>query len=341
MFDICGMGNPLVDFLVQIPEHELVNLGLVKGGMTLIQQEEFKTLQTKLNGAQIVQRCGDATANTMATLALLGRKVAFVGKTGTDSLGDFYLTDLNEYGITHFTSQGKSGTGTCLSFITPDAERTMATYLGACVELEAHEVPLESLTQARMLYLTGYQLEPPLREAAHVALAHAKKNNVDIVFDVADAGIVTRNKDFFHSIIQEYASLVFANEREAIALVGETGHKAAEKIAFLGCTAVVKLGEKGSIVQKGRKAYDIPAFSVMVKDTTGAGDNYAAGFLYGYLEGLPLPLCGLLGALIAAECVQQEGARLPKEQSNLLREMVRDLIARYTQKNGGGIWTTK
>lgn len=336
MFDVCGIGNPLVDLLVHLSEEDLALLELPKGRMTLIHLEQVALLQQKIQGLRLTQRCGDSTANTLSTLALLGRKVAFVGKTGKDELGEVYTKELEDYGITHFSFHGKTKTGMCFSFITPDAERTMATYLGACLELEAHEVPLQSLSKTKMLYLTGYQLEHPLKEAAHVALAHAKKENIDVAVDLADAHLIKRNKEFLHTIIQDYASFVFANEQEALALTGEQDYKAAEKMAFLGCTAIVKIGERGSIVQKGRMVYDVPAFPVLVKDTTGAGDNYAAGFIHGYLEGFSLPLCGLVGSLIAAECVQRDGARLPKEEQSFLRGMIYDLVKQYTKRNGGG-----
>ncbi len=335
MFDVCGIGNPLVDLLVHLSEEDLALLELPKGSMTLIPQEQVALFQQKIQGLHLTQRCGDATANTLSTLALLGRKVAFIGKTGKDDLGEMYTRELEDYGIAHFSVLGKTRTGMCFSFITPDAERTMATYLGACLELEAHEVPLESLSKTKILYLTGYQLEHPLREAAHVALAHAKKNGIEVALDLADAHLIKRNKSFLHEIIKEYASFVFANEQEALALTEEQGHKAAEKIAFMGCTAMVKMGEKGSIIQKGRKVYDVPAFPVLVKDTTGAGDNYAAGFLHGYLEGFSLPLCGLVGSLVAAECVQREGARLPKKEQVFLQEMIYSLVKQYTKRNGG------
>lgn len=335
MFDVYGIGNPLMDLLVHLSDDELAQLGLSKGSMTLIHHEQAALLQQKIQGLHLTQRCGDSTANTLSTLALLGRKVAFVGKTGKDELGEVYTKELEGYGITYFSFQGETKTGTCFSFITPDAERTMATYLGACLELEAHEVPLKSLSKTKILYLTGYQLEHPLRETAHVALAHAKKNNIEVALDLADTHLIKRNKVFLHEIIKEYASFVFANEQEALALTEEHDHKAAEKIAFEGCTAIIKLGERGSIVQRGRKVYDIPAFPALVKDTTGAGDNYAAGFLHGCLEGFSLPLCGLVGSLVAAECVQREGARLPKEEQSFLRGMIYDLVKKYTKKNGG------
>lgn len=338
-FDICGIGNPLVDILVQVPEENLSSMGLSKGGMTLIQQSQLGLLKQQILENVSVQRCGDSTANTLVTLALLGKNVAFVGKLGQDELGDLYKKELDDYGVISFISKGKEGTGTCMAFITPDAERTMATYLGACLELVPQEIPIETLSNAKMLYLTGYQLEPPLREAAMAALVQAKKANLEVALDLADSNLITRNKEFLLGLIQEYASFVFANEHEVIALTGFSEHKAAEKLSYLGCTAIVKLGEKGSIIQRGRRIQEVPSFPVIVKDTTGAGDNYAAGFLYGHLEGYSLELCGLLGSLLAAECVQNEGARLPKDCGQNLKKMIQQLIHSYASKKGGALWT--
>jgi sugar/nucleoside kinase (ribokinase family) len=247
-------------------------------------------------------------------IALLGGNVVFCGKVGRDKHGDIYEEKIVQNGVKSNISRcDKSMTGHAITFITPEGERTFAVHLGAAINLQKEDVFFDDLKESKILHIEGYQLEDKnLREVSLHAMQFAKKNNVKISIDLADAGVVSRNKEDLRKIVKDYADIIFANEEEAYAFSGKKGTEALNEIAKISEMAIVKLGKDGSLVQKGKEICRIKGIKAKAVDTTGAGDMYAAGFLYGLCKGHDMMICGNLGSYFAAKVVEQVGARLDR-----------------------------
>ncbi len=315
-FDAFGIGSALMDFLVEMEDKELVELSLEKGSMTLISEDESKKLMKKLESYNVRTAPGGSTANTLAGIAALGGRVAFCGKVGHDLYGEVYEQKSADCGVcSRIRKHSSKATGHAITFITPDSERTFATHLGASIHLKKEDVLEEDIVKSRIFHTEGYQLEDAgLKETAMHALSLAKKNCVMVSIDLADAGLVKRNLGQMREIAREYADIVFANEKEAFAFAGmpDSGRPedALEELSKYCKTAVVKIGAKGSLVKQGNKSFRIEPFIAKAVDTTGAGDMYAAGFLFGISRGLPVDVCGRIGSWAASKVVAQVGARL-------------------------------
>lgn len=313
-YDVFGIGNAIMDFLIQVHPNELMELDLKKGQFHLIDEEHSKKILEKVKNSEMKITPGGSSANTLYGISLLGGSVVFCGKVGKDKHGDIYeqkLTGKNtKSGIRKIDGHK---TGHAITFITPDTERTFAVHLGAAIKLEKQDVFFDDLKQSKILHIEGYQLEDSnLRSVSLHAMEFAKKNNIKISIDLADPGIVERNNEYLKKIIKEFADIIFANEDEAKALVNKKAVNALHEISEMCDIAIVKLGENGSLVKKGNKVYKIKPHSIKAIDTTGAGDMYAAGFLYGLANNYNLEQCGNIGSYLAAKVVEQIGARLKK-----------------------------
>jgi sugar/nucleoside kinase (ribokinase family) len=315
-YDVFGIGNALMDFLVEIREDEFVELDLKKGQFHMIDAERSKKILKMIEEQEkkITLAPGGSAANTLHGIALLGGNVVFCGKVGKDKHGDIYEQKIVQNGVKSNISRcDRDITGHALTFVTPEGERTFAVHLGASVNLQKEDVFFDDLIESRILHVEGYQLEDrKLSEVLMHAMQFAKKNDVKISIDLSDPGVVSRNKNKIIGIVKDYADIVFANEEEAKAFTGKEGGDALADIGGMSEIAVVKFGKEGSLVKKRDEIYRIEGVKAKAIDTTGAGDMYAAGFLYGLCKGYDIKVCGSLGSYFAAKVVEQIGARLDK-----------------------------
>ena len=328
-FLVYGIGNPLIDYLVETDDSHLSSMGLPKGGMHLIESKMSSSIRKSLSGKKVTKACGDSTANTLSGLAALGSKTAFMGKAGKDEDGDFYENTLKKEGVHSVMARSDVPTGSCTSFITKDSERTFATHLGACLHLQPEDLDTVYVKDSKCLHLTGYSLEADsLRQSSIKAMKAAKESGAVISLDLADASLIGRIHPTLKSIISDYVTIVFANEKESAAFTGDDDPK--EAVRALGKsvnTAVVKVGDKGSFICHEGKVTHIPAFKVDAVDTTGAGDAYNSGFLHGVLNGHDIEKSATLGSFVAAKVVSQVGARLNDENKAAVKAKAAEILS--------------
>jgi sugar/nucleoside kinase (ribokinase family) len=312
MYDVVGIGSALMDILVEVDEKILLELNLEKGRMHLIDEKHSKKIISELKKFNLKLVPGGSAANTLTGIANLGGRVVFFGKVGSDENGKLYEKIVIQDGMKFSVAPDPSSTGHAITFITPDSERTFATFLGATLKLLKEDIVDEDIAQSKILHIEGYQLEDPkLRNNCIHAMEIAKKNNTLISVDCADANLIKRRFDEFNNILKDYADIIFANEDEAEAVTSKKPEQALEELSKFCKIAIVKLGEKGSIIKSDNKIIKIQPFLTKPVSTNGAGDMYAAGFLYGLSNNLPLEKCGKIGSYLAMKVVEQIGARLP------------------------------
>jgi sugar/nucleoside kinase (ribokinase family) len=313
-YDVTGIGSPLMDIIVEADESLLAALGLPKGGMTLIDEAQSADILSKIAALSAVRVPGGSAANTLAGVAMLGGKALFVGSVGSDDTARDYIARTESSGVTARLAQHDAFTGHAITFITSDGERTFATHLGAALRLSPADIDGKTIADSRILHIEGYLLEAgPLRDAAVGAMAAAKNAGTKVSIDLADPGVVSRNGDALRSIARDYADILFLNEEEARAFTGKEGHAAVEEVQSLCEIAVVKTGAKGSLVSYKGVISEIPSFPVKVVNTNGAGDNYAAGMLFGLTHGFDIIQAARIGSLAASRVVGVAGARLEKK----------------------------
>ena len=310
--DIVAVGSAIVDVIAQATDADLRRHDLVKGTMALIDAEQAEHLYAAMGPA--VESSGGSAANTVAGVASFGGAAGFVGKVRDDQLGGVFTHDIRSVGVHYDTPPAASGepTARCLVFVTPDAQRTMCTFLGAATGLRPDDVSEGLLARARITYLEGYLWDPPeaidaLRRAVEVAHAAGRK----VAFTLSDPFCVDRHRAEFLSVIDDEVDILFANEIEILSLF-ETDDlvKAVDAVRDICELTAVTRSEHGSVVVHGDETVAVPAAPVEhVVDTTGAGDLYAAGFLFGVARGMPLRRCAELGSLAAAEVISHVGAR--------------------------------
>lgn len=308
---VLGVGSPLLDILASVDDAFLSNIEGEKGGMMLTASENIDRVVDMLDHkVDIVP--GGAAGNTVFALAELGIPTAMLGKTGNDYYGRIYRDGLAEAGGSEegFFTSAEIPTGKCLSLITPDGERTMRTFFGASAVLTKDEVKSLDFHNYSLVYIEGYQLFQ--RQMIGEVLKQAEKSGCKIALDLASFEVVSQFKSDIINILDEYIDLVFANEEEADALFG-TGNPQlnAGKLAEKCRIAAVKLGKKGAIVATGNDMINIEIQPVTPVDTTAAGDLWAAGFLFGYLNGKPLEVCARIASITAREVVQVVGSKIP------------------------------
>ena len=313
MKKILGIGNALVDILVQLPNDEpLHKLELPKGSMQLIDQTTMKRISDATSLLEKHVATGGSASNTSVALARLGCNVGFIGKVGHDELGSFYSDDLTNNNVTPHLLKSDLPSGRCNVLISTDSERTMATYLGAAVTLNADDLNIETFRQYDILHIEGYLVQNYnlITRAGQLA----KESGLTVSIDLASYNIVAENIDFLQNFVTKYVDIVFANEEEATAFTQLPAEQAVHSIAQQASLAIVKVGAKGSYIKQGDTLLHIPAEKVKPIDTTGAGDVYAAGFLYGYANNLPLSRCAEIGTLCAAQVIEEIGAKISPER---------------------------
>ena len=311
MQKIIGIGNSLVDILAKVNHESLLeDMGLPKGSMQLINSEELAFISKRMRSLEHTKASGGSAANTMKALARMGVEDSFIGKIASDEFGLFFRSELEACGVhTALINKPSGSTGIASTFITPDGQRTFATYLGASAGLCAEDITLELMEGYDMLYVEGYLVQN--HELIEHTMDLAKRRRMTICIDLASYNIVESDRDFFHSLLARYVDIVFANEEEADAFVGKKTEEAARELGRLCPIAVVKLGGRGSSVYAGGKYYFTPAEQVEhIVDTTGAGDYFAAGFLYAYIHERPFDECIATGGKMAAKIIQVIGTTL-------------------------------
>lgn len=311
-FDVCGIGNAIVDVLAHADDAFLVRHGLVKGTMRLIDAEAALSYYRAMGPA--IESSGGSAANTIAALASLGAQAAFIGKVRDDELGRFFRHDIRALGVRFDTASARDGAATarCLIVVTPDAQRTMQTYLGASSDFSSADVDEKLIGEARVTYLEGYLWDKPKAKAAFRQAAEAAHRAGRLVaLSLSDPFCVERHRDDFLDLVHGHVDILFANEHEIMALYrAPTFDAALQPVLGRRTIAALTRSEKGSVVAAGGEVHVVDAEPVAkVVDTTGAGDAYAAGFLSGFCRGRDLALCARIGAIAAAEVIGHMGAR--------------------------------
>ncbi len=319
--DVVGIGNAIVDVIAHAEDAFLAREALVKGTMTLIDAARAEALYQMMGPA--IETSGGSAGNTMAGIASLGGKGAYIGKVRDDFLGEVYRHDITAIGVRFDTEPATSGPGTarCLILVTPDGQRTMSTYLGASVEFGPADIDPDLIAAAGITYLEGYLFDPPrAQEAFRKAAAIAHQAGRRVALSLSDPFCVARHRAAFRDLVAGHVDILFANEAEICSLY-ETDDFAVAAAAVRGRVAIAALTRSaaGSVVLAAGAEHHIAAAPVArVVDTTGAGDLYASGFLYGLTRELPLPTCGEIGSLCAAEIISHVGARPEVELSRLV-----------------------
>ena len=319
---VLGIGHALVDIIAPCQEDMLAEFSLVKGTMRLTSAEEAAALYEKMGPA--VETSGGSAANTCAGIASLGGKAGFAGKVGRDQFASVFAHDIRSIGVSFHdgVSENGSPTGRCLILVTPDGERTMNTNLGAASEFAEGDLDHDAIQSTQIVYLEGYLFDPPAaRKAFFTAADFAHGNGTKVAFTLSDPFCVDRHREAFRAFIRDRVDIVFANEKELLSLFpGASFDEACAAIRNDCHLAAITRSEKGSVVLGGGKAVAVPAVPVpKLVDATGAGDLYAAGFMFGLATGRDLDACARLGSLSASEVITHVGPRPLRPLSELAR----------------------
>lgn len=310
--DVLAIGNAIVDVISSAEPAFLEARGIGRGTMRLITAAEAETLYAAMGPGREVS--GGSAANTVVGVAALGGRPAFIGRVADDQLGQVFRHDIVAAGVDYATPASESGdpTGRCLVLVTPDGERTMNTYLGACQQLSEADIDAELVAGSAVLYLEGYLWDPPVpRAAMQKAIAIAKARGRKVAFTLSDVFCVEGHRESFRDLLAAHVDLMFANENELKAL-WQTDDLAVAMAAMAKqpCVSVVTRSEKGAVVLAGGEAIEVPAEVVArVVDTTGAGDLFAGGFLAAHVQGRDWATCARTGCIAAAEVISHFGAR--------------------------------
>ena len=312
-FDVTAIGNAIVDVLAKADDALLEAHQLPKGAMNLIDAATAEKLYSIMGPG--VEASGGSAGNTIAGIAALGGRAAYIGKVADDQLGKIFTHDIRAVGVTYDTPPLTGGlpTARSLIFVTPDAQRTMQTFLGACTQLGPEDVNMDYIGSSKVVYLEGYLWDLPRAKAAmREAALKAKDDGVKVSLTLSDSFCVARFRDEFLELAEKYVDILFANESEILSLYQVEKFDDALRQVRAHCEiAALTRSEKGSVVVNGDEVHVIDAVpGVKVVDTTGAGDAYAAGFLYGYTQGHDLATCGRLGGVMAAEVISHYGPRV-------------------------------
>jgi sugar/nucleoside kinase (ribokinase family) len=321
-FDVVGIGNAMVDVIAHTDESFLVRQRLTKGATTLIDSARAEALYSIMPPA--IEMSGGSAGNTMAAMASLGGRGAYIGKVSVDQLGHVFAHDMRAAGVTFdvVPAPDGAGTGRCLVFVTPDAQRTMQTFLGAGAELQPEDVDGDLIAGAHVTYMEGYLWDPPGAKQAFLKaarIAHDAGRKVSI--SLSDPFCVERHREEFLDLVEHHVDVLFANEHEIMSLYqARTFDEALQHVRGHVDIAALTRSAKGSVVVADSEIHVIDAEPVdEVVDTTGAGDLYAAGFLFGLTRGIGLADCGRIGSIAASEVISHYGARPEVSLADLVK----------------------
>jgi sugar/nucleoside kinase (ribokinase family) len=322
MRKILGLGNALVDIIIKLDNDRILDrFALPKGSMQLVDAETALDIEKECAEMKRSMASGGSAANTIHGLSRLGISTGFIGTVGQDEVGRFFYKDMVQAGITPFLSSSQTQTGRAISLVSPDGERTFATFLGAAVELLAENLLDAYFNDFDLLHIEGYLA--PFHTLTETTMKKARKKGMQVSLDLASYNVVETNLDFLKEMISTYADIVFANESEARVFTGLMNPvDSLHEIARICKVAVVKIGEKGSFIQRGNEVHSIGIIPAKCLDTTGAGDLYAAGFLYGMNHELPLEKCGHIGAILAANVIEELGAKISDSRWEKIKQAI-------------------
>ena len=313
---VLGVSNAIVDVLSHVDEDFLEKIDAPKGSMILIDEQRAQEVYDMMGPA--TEMSGGSVANTIAGMANLGASAAYIGRVADDELGRIFIHDMQSLGVDVRVEPSPDGapTARCYVLITPDGQRTMQTYLGACIELAKENVTTDTFGEPRLILLEGYVWDTPHGQGAvNAAMALASQQNTSVALSLSDADCVDRHRQAFLNAIEQYVTIIVADDTEAMSLFEvDTFESAVDQAAQVDCLFALTRSEQGSVIVKGDERVVQAAYPVAsVTDTTGAGDAYAAAFLYGYVSGKSLAECADLGSWAGAAVVQQMGARLERQ----------------------------
>ena len=328
MKSILGIGNALTDILAVLPDDTLLNTyHLPRGSMQHVDMETGDKIWAALKPLGVKYVAGGSAANTIVCTSIFGMPSSFIGKIGDDELGLLFKSDQEQYGVKTMLLKSEHSSGRSMVFVSGgNAERTFAVYLGAAMDMVPEDLKPEYFAGHDYFHIEGYlvQNQGLIRKA--VELAHDA--GCIISLDMASYNVVESNNAFLHDIVERYVDIVFANETESRAFTKHTSpERALADICKLCKIAVVKVGKDGSWVQSGHEKHYIPSWPAATLDATGAGDTYAAGFLYAHSLGMPLKVCGEVGSIIAAKVVEVIGTKIDIPRWRDAKIEIRDLIA--------------
>ena len=331
MKSILGIGNALTDILAVLPDDTLLTkYHLPKGSMQHVDMETGDRIWEALKEYGVKYVPGGSAANTITCTSIFGMPSGFIGKIGNDDLGNLFKSTMEQYGVKAQMLYSTKSSGRCMVFITgANAERTFADYMGATLELGPDDLTIEQFRGYDYFHIEGYLVQN--QELISKAARLAKEAGCTISIDMASYNVVESNDAFFHNLVENYVDIVFANETEARAFTKMEPREAIDELARHCKIAVVKVGKDGSMVKQGSEFYMIPAWPAATVDATGAGDTYAAGFLYAHALDMPLKVCAEVGSIIAAKVVEVIGTKIDIPRWRDAKLEIRDLI----KANGG------
>lgn len=322
MAKIVGIGNALVDVIVKLENEELLKqFALEKGGMEMIDSERKRTIHDRIKTMPQASATGGSTSNTIHGLARLGIDAGYVGKISNDEPGRFFQEEMQRYHVTPHLLYSDTDTGIATTFMTPDAERTFATYLGAAATITPNELNPEVFKDYDYLYIEGYLIYN--HELIHRLCQIAKDCKLKVAMDFGSYNLVEEQRDFLKDLLKNHIDIIFANQEEAKAFTGKDDEEALNILSEYCPIAIVKLGAQGSIVRMDGKTTVIPPQDAKRIDTNGAGDIYAAGFMYGLMKGYDTERCGFIATRLSSAIIETVGAKLTDAQwEKLLPEIL-------------------
>ncbi len=326
MKSILGIGNALTDILAILPNDDLLNeYHLPKGSMQHVDMETGDKIWSALKEVGVKYVPGGSAANTITCASIFGMNAGYIGKIGKDELGSLFQSTMEQYGVNTQMLYGKKSSGRCMVFITEaNAERTFADYMGSALELMPEDITEEQFKGYDYFHIEGYLVQN--QELLSKAVQMAKKAGCIISIDMASYNVVESNFAFLHNLVDKYVDIVFANETEAKVFTKKEPREALDEIAKHCEIAIVKIGKEGSMVKQGNEYHFIEAFPAKPIDATGAGDTYAAGFLYAHSLGCSLKTCGEVGSIIAAKVVEVIGTKIDVPRWKLAKNEIRKLL---------------
>ncbi len=313
MKKVIGLGNALVDIMTMLENDDLLaQFNLPKGSMQLVDKTTANYINHSTQHLNKKLASGGSAANTIHGLANLGVSTGFIGKIGNDELGEFFKKDMIDHKIEPKLAYSNTDSGCAIALVTPDSERTFATFLGAAVEISESDILPSQFDGYTHFHIEGYLVQN--HDLMLKAVQTAKEKGLIISLDLASFNVVEANKDFLENLILTYVDIVFANEEEAKAFTGHEPETALIALSEKCEIAIVKTGKNGSLIKKGQDVHTIGIIPVNSIDTTGAGDLYASGFLYGLLHNLPLDKCGNIGSVLSGHVIEEIGAKMNLER---------------------------
>lgn len=323
---ILGLGNALVDVLSKLDSDEtLVKIGIQKGAMDMISREQMYVIRKYQANTETTQAPGGANCNTMRAIALLGGRSGFIGKVGDDNLGQFYEEALLKAGVASYLIKTEGPSGACTVFISPDGERTMGTFLGPAPTISPDEITEDVLRGYDCIHIEGYLIVN--EELVRETMKKAKRLGLKVALDLANYNIVNAYKGLLEEVIPQYVDILFANASEAEAFTGLPAQEAVKALEKQVHVALVTLGKDGSLIGSEGKFYHVDAEGGKPVDTTGAGDNFAAGFLYGQSVGASLVQSAQIGSMLSGYVIDVVGPQVPADKWEQIKLKVKAILA--------------